>query len=169
MKRYYGKSKEQLRDLGMGEKTSRNLFQQISIYGIFRTMFLKRIESSVEAFDQSLKTYERKLKIFEQGVVAGKIISTKNFEALEAQLMFGDEDGPSELENLELEEEQVLDDNVTDQKYEVDILLKDIKKEKYLINLLSEKVAVLKNDNAKLKSFINLIEKIDRKTLKKKF
>ncbi len=167
MRRYYGKSRKEIRDLHLSSEKSRGLFQQISIYGILRTMFLKRIESSVYAFDQSLLTYERKLDIFERGVRAGKIISTKNFEAIEAMLNEQDDDsGTEDLE--EIDNEEVLDDKVNNNRYEVDRLLEDIKKEKAIIELLKQKVGVLKKDNAKIKSFVDLVENIEKKDSGKK-
>jgi hypothetical protein len=56
---------------------SRQLQQQRGIYGIFRTIFLKRLESSIASFEISLETYEQKLQHFQDGVKHNQIVSVK--------------------------------------------------------------------------------------------
>ena len=161
-KRFYGKTRDELKELNLSSDESRNLFLQIGIYGILRTMFLKRIESSIYAFEKSLTTYENKLDLFGRGFKAGKVISVKNLESIEKILGSGDDDiDPDDLE--ELDNEEILDDNVTRNTYEVDALLGDIQKEKLLISLLRKKIEIFRLDNAKMESFINLIKRIKQK------
>ena len=63
---YYGKTTEEIADLRLSGEKSRELQQQRGIYGIFRTIFLKRMESSVRAISISLNNYREKLKLFEE-------------------------------------------------------------------------------------------------------
>ena len=160
-KEFYGKTREELKNIGLDSDESKKLFLQTSIYGILRTIFLKRIESSTEAFEKSLTTYERKLEVFKQGLINNKVISIKNLDNLEEKLGIGEDDvDPEDL--IDLEKDEILDDNFSEETYCVDALLKDIEKEKILLSLLKEKIKILKKDNSKVESFIKLIEKIKK-------
>ena len=166
-KEFYGKTRDELRDMNLSSEESKKVFLQIGIYGILRTMFLKRIESSIVAFEKSLIIYERKLQIFEKGIKRGKIISIKNLDSLEEKLGGGDDDvDPEDMDVLD--DEEILDENATEEFYECKILLEDIKKENLLISFLKENIHVLKDDNAKLDAFIDLVKEIHKKYPSKK-
>gem|GEM_PF-2078418 len=77
-KKYYGKSVEEIKALKLPSEESRQLQQQRGIYGIFRTIFLKRLESSIRSFELSLQSYKEKLEFFSDGVNNhNKILSVK--------------------------------------------------------------------------------------------
>jgi len=125
-------------------------------------MFLKRLESSVSAFQTSLDTYKRKLAVFKRGLEIGKIISLEDLSNIEAQLMMGDDD--FDPEDIILEEDHDLD-SVDDKKYALDELKKDIAKEEVLIGLLEKQLAILEQDNSKIKAFAELIDTLHSKKL----
>ncbi|MCX6307838.1 MAG: DEAD/DEAH box helicase family protein, partial [Bacteroidia bacterium] len=77
---YYGRKRGEL-ELNADE--NRELSRQIGIYGIFRTVFLKRLESSLFSINKSIESYEKKLKDFQVKLEKyNKIISVKNSSAL---------------------------------------------------------------------------------------
>ena len=90
-------------------------------------MFLKRLESSVSAFQKSLDTYKRKLTVFERGLDAGKIVSLKDLTNIEQQLMSGDED--FDLDEMDIDEEFELD-TVDDIQQNLEIMKEIILKDK---------------------------------------
>ena len=87
---YYGKTRDEIKELKISSDKSKKLLLQLGIFGILRTVFLKRMESSVSALASSLETYSRKLDLFEQGINEGRIVSMDDLDALESSL--GDED-----------------------------------------------------------------------------
>ena len=79
---YYGRNRE-AEDFTLSVDENRELSRQIGIYGIFRTVFLKRLESSLYSINKSIDSYERKLKDFQDKLEKyNKIISVKNLSAL---------------------------------------------------------------------------------------
>lgn len=77
---YYGRKRGEL-ELNADE--NRELSRQIGIYGIFRTIFLKRLESSLHAIQLSIDGYERKLLDFKEKLEKyQKIVSVKNLAQL---------------------------------------------------------------------------------------
>jgi hypothetical protein len=81
--KYYGKTRDEIKEIGLSSENSKKLLLQLGIFGILRTVFLKRMESSVSALRTSLETYSKKLELFEKGIAEGKIVSLKDIEALE--------------------------------------------------------------------------------------
>lgn len=162
--KYHGKTREQIGELRMGAEESKRLLLQLGIFGILRTVFLKRMESSVSALRASLDTYQRKLMAFERGVLEGRIVSVADMNSLEAS--FGDED-------LEVDEEALQEttlDQINPKKYNVAGLLADIKLEKEIIGLLDKQLEVIATDDAKVREFAREIDKLrakdpDRKIL----
>ena len=157
---YYGKTRHQIKGLKIPPAERKMLFLQLSIYGILRTVLLKRLESSVSAFQSSLETYKKKLALFEKGLNIGKIVSLKDLNTLEEQLMMGDED--FDIDEIQLDEENELD-TVDDKKYALNELKADIKKEEQLIGLLEEQLAILAKDDSKIKSFAELLNELNDK------
>jgi hypothetical protein len=47
--KYYGKTRDQIKEIGLSSENSKKLLLQLGIFGILRTVFLKRMESSVSA------------------------------------------------------------------------------------------------------------------------
>lgn len=158
--RYYGKTREEVKVMKIQGADSKTLFLQLSIYGVLRTMFLKRMESSISAVRTSLDTYKRKLTIFETGLSLGKIVSLKDMSNIEEQLGIGDSD--FDPEELVLDEETELD-TVDDKKYALAQLRGDIKKERDLIEVLDKQLAILEKDDSKIKAFADLLNDLQHR------
>jgi ERCC4-related helicase len=152
--KYFGESREQIRDLGMSSELNKKLMQQLSIFGILRTVFLKRMESSVWALRTSLDTYSRKLDVFEQAVRKGKIVSVKDLDLLEN--LFGDDESDISLDEME---DSILDE-VSPKKYNLEGLLEDILKEKEIIRLLGEQLLFIDSDDSKIRTFAKTIDQL---------
>jgi ERCC4-related helicase len=152
--KYHGKTREQIGELRMGAEESKRLLLQLGVFGILRTGFLKRMESSVSALRTSLDNYQRKLIAFERGILDGRIVSVSDMNSLEAS--FGDED-------LEVDEDALLEttlDQIDPKKYEVDVLLADIQLEREIIDLLDSQLEVISADDSKVKEFAHEIDKL---------
>ena len=158
--KFYGKTRKQVKELKLSSEERKSLFLQISIYGILRTIFLKRLESSVSAVRVSVETYKRKLTVFEKGLEAGKIVSLKDLSNIEDKLGLGDED--VDPDDIVFEEEDVLDD-VDEKKYNLDAVKKDLRLERLLLNVLTKQLTILEKDDSKLKAFVDLLEEIHKK------
>lgn len=157
--RHYGKTRSQIRELKLPSSESKSLFQQISMYGILRTVFLKRLESSVDAFKKSLDIYERKLNVFEEGIKDNKIVSMKDFVDLEKLFNTYGDDQSSELK---IDDDQVVD-TITANNYALVALQNDIASEREVIALLKKQLALLNQDDSKIKAFANLLANLKDK------
>jgi len=118
------------------------LGRMIAIGGIFRTILLKRLESSVDAFRKSVFNHIRFLEKLKTYLRSGKLLTKETYFKY---LMSIDE---------ELEEED-LKDILTEFKikeYNADDLFKDIDKDIHLLKVILEKVRKIKpEDDSKLK------------------
>lgn len=157
--KYHGKTRGEVKAMKLEEQESKSLFLQLSIYGILRTMFLKRLESSVSAIRSSLDIYKRKLDVFEKGLDIGKIVSLKNLSNIEEMLGVGDED--INPDDVKIDEEMELDD-VDNKKYNVEALKEDIKKERMLIDILDKQLSILGKDDSKIRSFAELLKQLQK-------
>jgi superfamily II DNA or RNA helicase len=155
-KKFYWKTVEQIKALKLPGDESRQLQQQRGIYGIFRTIFLKRLESSIASFEISLETYEQKLQHFQDGVKHNQIVSVK-WSADKLRLLYTDDD---ELDEIEIEEEDGVLDTLSEIWYEKEILIEDITWELELIRLLKEHVVLLKQHDPKLEALKGLIKQL---------
>lgn len=160
--KYYGKTRAEIKEIGLGSEQSKRLLLQLGIFGILRTVFLKRMESSVSALKTSLDTYAYKLDLFEKGISEGKIVSLKDLEALEASL--GDEDLEVDIESLQ---ENTLDE-VDDQNYELEAIKSDLQLEKKLVEIIREQLDILDQDDSKIKKFGALLDELNEKYPEKK-
>jgi ERCC4-related helicase len=152
--KYHGKTREQIGEFRMGAEENKRLLLQLGIFGILRTVFLKRMESSVSALRASLDTYNRKLIAFERGILEGRIVSVADMNALEAS--FGDED-------LEVDDEALKEttlDHIDEKKYDVAALLADIQLEKAIIELLDKQLEIISLDDSKVREFAAEIDKL---------
>ena len=155
--KFYGKTKDQIRELGLPAEESKSLLQQVGIFGILRTIFLKRMESSVSALETSLATYSKKLDFFAKGLKEGKIYSITDFAALEASW----DDDDEEFSSTELEERVVA---LFDSKnFASQDLLEDVESEQELVRVISEQLKILKQDDSKIRSLVELLREIEEK------
>ncbi|MEK7624985.1 MAG: helicase-related protein [Patescibacteria group bacterium] len=157
--KFYGKTREEIKEMKLSSDERNSLFSQLSIYGILRTMFLKRLESSVSAIHSSLETYDHKLDIFERGLRQGKIITLTNIDEIDEIL--GDVED-KDAEEVEVPEE-FIHDTIDENNYVVDALKADVAKERELIDLLRQQLVVLHEDDSKLKTFVGLIEDLAKR------
>ncbi len=117
------------------------LGRMIAIGGIFRTILLKRLESSVDSFRKSVSNHIKFLEKLKSYLKTGKLLTKQTYFKY---LMSIDE---------ELEEEE-LKDILIDfdlKRYNADELFKDIDKDIILLNKILEKVNTIKpSDDSKL-------------------
>ena len=153
--KFYGKTKDQIRELGLPADESKSLLQQVGIFGILRTIFLKRMESSVSALETSLSTYSRKLDFFAKGLNEGKIYSITDFAALESSWDDDDEDySPSELDSRVVA-------TFDPKNFASKELLEDVKSEQELVRVIGEQLKVLKDDDSKIRSLVKILKDIE--------
>lgn len=153
--KYHGKTRQQIGELNLPGAESKKLLLQLGIFGILRTVFLKRMESSVSAMRTSVNTYLAKLEIFERGILEDRIVSISDLEAVQAS--FDDDD--DEDVDLELLEETTIE-FIEEKNYQKMSLLEDIKIEKALIRLITRQLEVIENDDSKIKSFATEIDQL---------
>jgi hypothetical protein len=116
---YYGRKRGKLE---LNADDNRELSRQIGIYGIFRTIFLKRLDSSLYSIGISVNRYEKKLLDFKEKLEKlNKIISVKNLSLLNKAI---------ESYNEESAEEDELDFDIeTFEEGSEDFISKPLKKE----------------------------------------
>lgn len=118
------------------------LGRMIAIGGIFRTILLKRLESSVESFRISLKKHIKFLETLKKYLKKGKLLTKESFLKYVSSL-------DEEIDEEELKEAFK---NFNIRNYNSDQLFKDIQKDISLLNKILEKVNTIKpKDDAKLK------------------
>ena len=153
--KFYGKTKDQIRELGLPADESKSLLQQVGIFGILRTIFLKRMESSVSALETSLNTYSKKLDFFAKGLNEGKVYSITDFAALEASWDDDDEQfSPSELDSRVVA-------TFDPKNFASKELLEDVKSEQELVRVIGEQLKVLKDDDSKIRSLVKILKDIE--------
>lgn len=160
--KYHGKTRTQISEMRLGADESKKLLLQLGIFGILRTVFLKRMESSVSALRTSLDSYHTKLLAFERGIESGRIVSVADLNALEAS--FGDED--LEVDSDLLEETTL--DQIDGKNYDVKGLLADIKIEKSIIEVLDKQLEIMAKDDSKIKEFAKQLDDLRKSDPKRK-
>ncbi len=137
-----------------GIKTKEEIFalnRMIEIGGIFRTILLKRLESSVESFRISIGRQIHFLKKLKKSLKAGKILGKENFNKLIKKFgSISDEDIEEYLDKLESLEGIKLSE-FKKEDYRTDELFADIDTDIELMNGILDKVNTIKpEDDAKL-------------------
>ena len=133
----------------VGEKDKFEVGRMIALSGIFKTILLKRLESSVEAFRLSLinqiKFLEKFKEFFNQGKVLRKTIYNKFYNKYISALNEGDEN------NQLIEEFEKNLEDIDFAKYDIDKFKKDLNADIKIFNELLYKVADIKEqDDSKL-------------------
>lgn len=159
---YYGRKRGEL-ELNADE--NRELSRQIGIYGIFRTVFLKRLESSLFSIQKSIKSYEDKLKDFQEKLERyNKIISVKNLTQLNKAIDAYNEENAEEdeldfdIDSFEGKEEGFATIVADEGVFNVAQLKEDIKKDLSVIGILKEQITLLIKKDHKIKV---LADKLD--------
>lgn len=124
------------------EEEKLELGRMIAIGGIFRTILLKRLESSVDSFRKSVSNHIEFLKKLKENLESGKILTKKTFSKY---LMRADEEIDEDFEE-EL-------DKFNPEKYNMEELFRDIDKDIELLSDILEKVnRITPEDDTKLKT-----------------
>lgn len=139
-----------------GVKTEEEKFvlnRMIQIGGIFRTLLLKRLESSVESFRISTKRHIDFLEKLKKALKAGKLIGKENFnKLLETFGSISDEEVEDYLEKFESLEGIKLS-AFNKELYRTEELFRYIDKDIELLSKILEKVNKIKpDDDSKLKA-----------------
>jgi ERCC4-related helicase len=167
---YYDKKRGELE---LNADDNRELSRQIGIYGIFRTVFLKRLESSLFSIDKSIKSYENKLSDFQTKLEKfNKIISVKNLSALNKAIDSYNEQNAEEdeldfdIESFEKTEQDFVTIIATEGVFNVTQLKADIAKDLSIISILKEQIALLIKKDDKIQELAkHLNQNDDRKVL----
>lgn len=167
---YYGRKREELE---LNADDNRELSRQIGIYGIFRTVFLKRLESSLFSINKSIGSYEIKLKDFQAKLEKfNKIISVKNLSALNKAIDAYNEQNADEdeldfdIEDFENTEQDFITIVADEGVFNVPQMKVDISKDLSVINILKEQIALLIKKDDKIQELAkHLNQNEDRKVL----
>lgn len=166
--RFYGKTKNELKKIRLHSNEQQKFNMQLGLYGIIRTLFLKRLESSPKALEISLERYHKRLQIFEQALVNENLIINLSdiddivdeYEADDGnQVTFNE----TELLALARKKPQEVDDN-----FNKEALLKDIQFEKALITEIINLTRVLKKSDQKITDLKNRLLESYKKNPEKK-
>jgi len=118
------------------------LGRMIAIGGIYRTILLKRLESSVESFRKSVSNHIIFLEKLKKHMNAGKLLTKKSF----IRYLMGQD------EELDEEDLKYILEDFDLRKYKAEELFRDIDTDIRLLNNLLNKVKTIKpEDDAKLK------------------
>jgi superfamily II DNA or RNA helicase len=144
---YYGRKRNEL-ELNVDD--NRELSRQIGIYGIFRTIFLKRLESSLHSIGLSVNSYERKLIDFRDKLYKyNKIVSVKNLgflnKAIEAYNEESSDEDELDFDILTFEQEsgEFVSLDADEGVFNVPQLKKDIERDLSILRILKEQLALL--------------------------
>ncbi|MDO8445867.1 MAG: helicase-related protein [Deltaproteobacteria bacterium] len=167
---YYGRKRGEL-ELNADE--NRDLSRQIGIYGIFRTVFLKRLESSLFSINKSIRSYEDKLKDFQTKLEKfNKIISVKNLSALNKAIDAYNEQNADadeldfDIESFEEGEQEFVTIAADEGVFNVAQLKADIEKDLSIISILKEQIDLLIKKDDKIQELAKHLNKNeDRKVL----
>ncbi len=167
---YYGKKRGEL-ELDVDE--NRELSRQIGIYGIFRTIFLKRLESSLHAIGLSVSSYEKKLLDFREKLDKfKKIVSVKNLTLLNKAIDAYNEQSADEdeldfdIDDFERGDGDFVSIAAEEGVFNIPQLKADIEKDLSVIRVLKGQIALLIKKDDKIQVLAKELNKYDdRKVL----
>lgn len=156
----YGKNRI---DLNVKGDLAVSLSRQISLYGIIRTVFLKRLESSSKALKKSIEKYQKRLALFESILInQNKIVSLSDITDIEDEYL--EENGEQielDFENPELIKTiELLKKDVSDSTYNIAALKEDITNEKLVLRELIILTDILDKDDTKINAYFKEVKKI---------
>ncbi|MCX6251910.1 MAG: helicase-related protein [Bacteroidetes bacterium] len=169
---YYGRNRE-ADDFKLTSDENKELSRQIGIYGIFRTVFLKRLESSLFSIQKSVSSYEDKLLDFQKKLIRyNKIISVKNLSSLNKFIDSYNEQnaGEDELDfdfaTFENREDGFFSIDADKGVFNIDQLKEDIAKDLAIIQVLKKQLDLLIKKDDKIQQLAkHLNQNDDRKVL----
>ncbi len=167
---YYGRKRGELK---LNDDENKELSRQIGIYGIFRTVFLKRLESSMYSIDKSIRSYEEKLRDFRDKLDRfNRIVSVKNLSALNKAVEVYNEQYSSEdeldfdIESFEGAEDEFVSVPADEGVFNVARLKADIDKDLMIIEVLKAQTSLLIQRDDKIQVLAkHLNQNFDRKVL----
>lgn len=167
---YYGRKRGELE---LNADDNRELSRQIGIYGIFRTVFLKRLESSLASINKSIRSYEDKLTDFQTKLNKyNKIISVKNLSALNKAIDNYNEQNAEEdeldfdIDSFEIKEQDFTTIIADEGIFNIAQLKADIAKDLSIVKILKEQIALLIKKDDKIQELAkHLNQNDDRKVL----
>jgi len=167
---YYNRKRGELE---LNADDNRELSRQIGIYGIFRTVFLKRLESSLSSINKSLISYEIKLSDFKNKLEKyNKIISVKNISALNKAIDAYNEENADEdeldfnIDTFENADSGFVSYDADEGIFNVKQLKEDIEKDSAVIKVLKEQIELLIKKDDKIQVLAkHLNQNDDRKVL----
>jgi len=140
------------------------LNRMIAIGGIFKTILLKRLESSVEAFRKSVRHHIHFLKSMMSYLEKDRFLSKQAYSKFLKYVLSTDEDGDEDPEEIEREILGQLE-KFNIKHYNKEELFKDIKTDIRLLNGILDKVNKLTpEDDAKLIEFKERLLKLSKKS-----
>ncbi len=129
------------------------LGRMIALEGIFRTILLKRLESSVEAFRKSVSKHIDFLEHFKKNLQNGILLTKQSFDKYLSNL---DEESEEEIE-LELEP-------FNKDEYQMEKLFEDIDKDIEIFKEIYNKIAdITPEKDAKLQKLKEILSKLSEK------
>tara|TARA_Y100000816_G_scaffold292502_1_gene288139 strand:- start:1515 stop:4991 length:3477 start_codon:yes stop_codon:yes gene_type:complete len=164
-KRIYGKKRKDVYSSIEDEEELQRINMQLNFYGIFRSIFLKRMESSVHSFEISIKRYSKLLSIFKKGIDVNKFIKSKSLEELK-KIFHEDPEGLDQdsekiftnIENLDSDFFEEIDKK----NYRIDELKKDIDRDQKIVEIILKIAEMMKNDEPKIKELNDVLYKIKK-------
>ena len=173
--RYYGKTKEQIQDLGLKTDERTRVSTQRTIHNILHVTWLKRLESSAAALLKSVDYYGKRLDIFEKYLDKGYIVTLADAAELESEYGEDLEKAFSAYEDSMRVIQEALDagDDITglkiegvekreasSQEYKIDQLRKDIARDRGILRLLQTILQYMQSsdDNGKIHAFADEIK-----------
>jgi ERCC4-related helicase len=167
---WYGRRRGELK---LNADDNRELSRQIGIYGIFRTVFLKRLESSLFSINKSIESYEKKLLDFQNKLIKfNKIISVRNLIALNKvidiynELNAEEDELDFDIETFEQAEHEFVTIEAHEGVFNVEQLKADIEKDLSVVDILKKQIALLIQKDDKIQELAkHLNQNDDRKVL----
>ena len=164
---YHRKKRE---DLKLDVDANRELSRQIGIYGIFRTIFLKRFESSLYAIGLSVDSYERKLIDFKNKLEQfHKIVSVKNLALLNKAIDAYNEESSDEdeldfdIDSFEQGNGDFVSIEAAEGVFNIPQLKNDIDKDLSILHILKEQIHLLIKKDDKIQVLAKELNKYDER------
>ncbi|MEY8461632.1 SNF2-related protein [Eggerthellaceae bacterium 24-137] len=173
--RYYGKTKEQIQDLGLRTEERSRISTQRTIHNILHVTWLKRLESSAAALLKSVDYYGKRLDIFEKYLDKGFIVSLADAAELESE--YGEDlerafsdyehsmraiqaalDAGEDITNMKIE--GIERREASQQEYKIDQIRKDISRDRGILYLLRTILQHMQSsdDSGKIHAFADEIK-----------
>ena len=175
--KFYGKTKNDIANLGLKSKEKFKLNSQRSVHNILHITWLKRLESSVSALLKSVEYYQVRLGLFKKYLKKGYVISLsdisiaeseygediekafadyqKSYNQIQKAIESGEDISSLKIEGIERVE-------ASSGEYHMDILYEDIRRDEAICKLLINLLRQLEQpeNNPKLQSFAAEINKL---------